>query len=114
MVFFCFVSTMILFQFTWKYFKIEVYLTIYKDLQFIQSISYDDLAQQKKLTALSKSILNSSLINLTLLVLCFSPFIVLYFTYGRNFIYLMMNSISFWLYSLLFSIALFLLIKRNE
>ncbi len=100
-------------QYSWKYKKFNIYLNIPKELQFINSISNDDLLQQKKLTALSKRLLNSSLINLALLILWFSPFIVLYFTFGKKYIFFLMRSTTFCLVSLLLSIILFLINKKK-
>lgn len=73
-------------KYSWKYLQLEVYLNISKELQYISSISDDDLLQKQKLTASSKRLLNGSLINLALLMLWFSPFIGLYFTFGKNYI----------------------------
>lgn len=101
-------------QNSWKFLQSEVYLYMPKELQLINSISKDDMLQQQKLTALSKKLLISSLINLALLMLWFSPFIVLYFTFGKGYIYLLMSSTTFWLFSLFLSIILYYINKRNE
>lgn len=105
---------LILFKYSWRYLQIGVYLNISKELHNINSISNDDMLQQKKLTALSKKLLISSFINLALLMLWFLPFIVLYFTFGKGYIYLLMSSSTFWLVSLLLSIILYHINKKNE
>ena len=104
---------LILVQCTRKYLLIEVYLNISKELQYIVSISNYDLLQQQRLTALSKRLLNSSLINLALLMLWSSPFIVLYIIFGKNYIFFMMSSTTFWLVSLLLSVGLFLINNKE-
>jgi hypothetical protein len=104
---------LILVQYSWRYLNLDVYLNITKELQYINSISDDDLLQQQKLTALSKRLLIGSSVNLALLILWFSPFIGLYFTFGKNYIYLLMSSTTFLLFSLLLSI-IFFLINKNK
>ena len=104
---------LILIRYSWKYLQLAVYFNISKELQYINSISDNDFLQQQKLTALSKRLLNSSLINLALLMLWFFPFIVLYFTFGKKYIFFMMSSTNFWLVSLLLSVTLFIIIKKK-
>jgi hypothetical protein len=110
----CLILTLVLVQYSWRYIQFEVYLHFPKELQIIQRISNNDLLQQQKLTALSKKLLISSLINMSILLLWISPFIVLYFTIGKNYISLLMSSTTFWLISLLLSITLFHINKKNE
>jgi len=100
-------------QYSWKYLTLEVYLNISKELRYIVSISNDDLLQQERLTALSKRLLKSSLINLAILTLWFCPFILLYFTFGKEYIFFMMISTNFWLVSLFLSITLFIINKKK-
>ena len=104
---------LILVKYFWKYLQLEVYLNISKELKYINDILDDDLLQQRKLTALSKRLLNSSLINLALFILWFFPFIVLYFTFGESYIYFLMSSTIFWLVSLLLSVGLILINKKK-
>jgi hypothetical protein len=113
MAYVCLFIMLFLVQYSWRYLQFDVYLYIPKELKFINSISNDDMLQQKKLTALSKKLLISSFINLALLMLWFSPFIVLYFTFGKGYIYLWMSSTTFWLVSLLLSIILYHINKKK-
>jgi hypothetical protein len=113
MVYIGLIIIIFLVQYTWRYLQLEVYLDITKELQNIVSISNDDLLQQQKLTVLSKRLLHSSLINIALLMIWFSPFLVIYFIFGKEYIFFLMNSISFWIVSLLLSITLFLIKKKK-
>jgi hypothetical protein len=114
MVYLCPILTAVLVQYTLRYIHLDVYLHIPKELQIIHKISNNDLLQQQKLTALSKKLLISSLINLSILMLWISPFIVLYFTFGKGYISLLMSSTTFWLISLFLSITLYYINKKNE
>ncbi len=113
MVYIGLIIIIFLVQYTWRYLQLEVYLDITKELQNIKSISNDDLLQQQKLTALSKKLLISSLINFSILMLWISPFIVLYFTFGKGYISLLMSSTTFWLISLFLSITLYYINKKK-
>ena len=104
---------LILVQYSWIYFQFDMYLHIPKELKLIHRITNNDLLQQQKLTALSKKLLFSSLINLSLLLLWISPFIVLYFTFGKGYISLLKSSTNFWLVSLLLSITLLIINKKK-
>ena len=108
----CLILTLVLVQYTWRYIHLDVYLLVPKELQFIRSISNNDLLQQKKLMVLSKRLLNSSLINLALLMLWFFPFIVLYFTFEKSYFFFMSSTI-FWLVSLFISFTLFVINKKK-
>jgi hypothetical protein len=103
----CLILTLALVQYSWRYIQLDVYLHFPKELQIIHMISNNDLLQQQKLTALSKKLLISSLINMAIILLWISPFILLYFTIGKNYISLLMSSTTFWLISLFLSVTLY-------
>lgn len=109
----CLILAYILVKYSWRYFQFHVYLIISKELKFIISISNNDILQQQKLTELSKRLLNSSLTNLALLMLWFSPFIILYFTFGKKYIFFLMSSPTFWLVSLFLAITIFNINKKK-
>jgi hypothetical protein len=114
MSFICLILMFVLVHYSWRYIQIDVYLNIPKELKSINSISKDDLLQQQRLAILSKKLLIDSLTNLALLMIWFSPFIILYFTLGKNYTYLMMSSSSFWFVSLFLAILYYRSIKSNE
>jgi hypothetical protein len=87
MGYFCFLIMLFLIQYSWVYLKFDVYMQILKELHFINIISNDDFLQQQKLFDLSKKHLISSLTNLALLMLWISPFIFLYFTFGKPYFF---------------------------
>ena len=103
----------ILVKYCWPYIQFDIYLSFPNELHVINNISNDDMLQQDRLFELSKNILYSSLLNLALLMISFSPFIVLYSVYVGNYIYFLLTSTKFWILStIFFSILLF--ISRNK
>jgi hypothetical protein len=103
----------ILVKYCWPYIKFDIYLSFLNEIQVIKNISNDDMLQQERLFELSKNLLYSSLLNLTLLMISFSPFIVLYSVFGGNYIYLLLTSTKFWILCTIFFLIL-LFISRNK